>query len=322
MIMRRSSVAVCLAIILPALTGHDAWSQAARTIRIIVPYAPGGAPDILARLLGDEISRAHGLTVVTENRPGAGAVIGTEAVSRVTPDGNTLLITANAFVINPHLRKVNYDPITSFEPICHLVSVPALIVVNATSPYRTLTDLLEAARAKPGAVTLASPGPGTTFHIALEMLKRAAGVNITYVPYAATPPALNALLGDHVTSVFSDQASLGEQLRAGKVRALAAATKARIATLPDVPTVAESGFKDYEAEIWFGVVAPAHTPKATAFELAGWFAAALQASEVKPKLALQAFSPVARCSADFTAHLRKQYDDYGRVIREANIKAE
>jgi tripartite-type tricarboxylate transporter receptor subunit TctC len=272
--------------------------------------------------LGDEISRAHGPTVVTENRPGAGAVIATEAVSRVAPDGNTLLITANAFVINPHLRKVSYDPITSFEPICHLVSVPALIVVNATSPYRTLADVLDAARAKPGAVTMASPGPGTTFHIALEMLKRAAGVNITYVPYAATPPALNALLGDHVTSVFTDQASSGEQLRSGKVRALASATTTRIVTLPDVPTIAESGFKDFEAEIWFGVVAPAHTPKATTAELAGWFTAAMQAPEVKPKLALQSLSPVAKCGADFTAHLRKQFDDYGRVIREANIKAE
>jgi tripartite-type tricarboxylate transporter receptor subunit TctC len=322
MIAVRCLIVICFAIILPALAGHDAWSQAARTIRIIVPYAPGGAPDILARLLGDEISRAQGPTVVTENRPGAGAVIATEAVSRLPPDGNTLLITANAFVINPHLRKVSYDPITSFEPICHLVSVPALIVVNATSPHRTLTDLLDAARAKPGAVTMASPGPGTTFHIALEMLKRDAGVNITYVPYAATPPALNALLGDHVTSVFTDQASSGEQLRSGKVRALASATKTRIATMPEVPTIAESGFKDYEAEIWFGVVAPAHTPKATTTELAGWFTAAMQAPEVKPKLALQSLSPVAKCGADFTAHLRKQYDDYGRVIRAANIKAE
>jgi tripartite-type tricarboxylate transporter receptor subunit TctC len=318
----RCLAAICFVLIIPALAGHDARSQAARSIRIIVPYAAGGAPDILARLLGDEISRAHGPTVVTENRPGAGAVIATEAVSRLPPDGNTLLITANAFVINPHLRKVSYDPITSFEPICHLVSVPALVVVNATSPYRKLDDLLDAARAKPGAVTMASPGPGTTFHIALEMLKRDAGVNITYVPYAATPPALNALLGDHVTSVFTDLASSGEQLRSGKVRPLASATKTRIATMPEVPTFAESGFKDFEAEIWFGVVAPAHTPEEMTAELAGWFTAAMQAPGVRPKLALQALSPVAKCGADFTAHLRKQFDDYGRVIREANIRAE
>jgi len=304
------------------LPGQGAWSQAARTIKIIVPYAAGGAPDIVSRLLSEQISRAHGLTVVVENRPGAGSVVGTESVARAAPDGNTLLTTANAFVINPHLRKVNYDPLTSFEPVCHLVSVPSLIVVNATSRYRTFAELLDAARAKPGEVTLASPGPGTTFHIALETLKRAANVNITYVPYAATPPAVNALLGDHVTSVFSDYASLGAQLSSGKVRPLAAATRTRMDTLPDVPTVAEFGFKDYEAEIWFGMVAPAHTPKATTAELAGWFAAAMQSPEVKPKLALQALSPVAKCGAEFTAHLRKQYNDYGRVIREANIKAE
>jgi tripartite-type tricarboxylate transporter receptor subunit TctC len=313
---------VCLAIILLLPLQQGAWSQAARTIKIIVPYAAGGAPDIISRLLGEQISATHGLAVVVENRPGAGSVIGTEAVSRAAPDGNTLLTTANAFVINPHLRKVNYDPLTSFEPICHLVSVPALIVVNATSPYRTFAELLDAARAKPGEVTLASPGPGTTFHIALETLKRAANVNITYVPYAATPPAVNALLGDHVTSVFSDYASLGGQLNSGKVRPLAAATRTRIETLPHVPTVAEFGFKDYEADIWFGMVAPAHTPKETTAELASWLTAAMQRPEVKPKLALQALTPAAKCGTDFAAHLRKHYDDYGRVIRDSNIKAE
>jgi len=322
MIALRRLIAVCFVVLFPALAGDDAGSQTSRTIKIVVPYAPGGAPDILSRLLGEQISRSQGPSVVVENRPGAGSVIGTESVSRAPPDGNTLLTTANAFVINPHLRKVNYDPLISFEPICHLVSVAALIVVNATSPYRTFTDLLDAARARPGEVTLASPGPATTFHIALEMLKRAAGVSITYVPYAATPPALNALLGDHVASVFSDYASLGEQLRTGRVRPLATAARTRIEALPHVPTIAESGFKDFEAEIWFGMVAPAHTPTATTAELAGWFTAAMQASEVKPKLSVQALSPVAKCGADFAAHLRKQYDDYGRVIRESNIKAE
>src|SRR3954452_2691443 len=323
MIALRWLFAVCTITLLPALGGNDAWSQqTARTIRLVVPYAPGGAPDILARLVGEEISRAHGPTVVIENRPGAGAVIGTEGVARAAPDGNTLLITAPAFVINTHLHKVGYDPLTSFEPVCHLVSVPGLIVVNAGSPYRTLADLLNAARAKPGEVTLASPGPGTTFHIALEMLKRAAKVDITYVPYPATPPALNALLGEHVTSAFSDYASLKEQLKAGKVRALAAATRTRLEMLPEVPTVLEAGVMDLEAETSFGVVAPAHTPKAVADELARWFGAALQAPEVKPKLALQALTPSGKCRADFAAHLRKQYDDYGRVIAEANIKVE
>ena len=143
MIVLRCLLGLCLAIML--LPGQGAWSQAARTIKIIVPYAAGGAPDIVSRLLGEQISRAHGLAVVVENRPGAGSVVGTESVARAAPDGNTLLTTANAFVINPHLRKVNYDPLTSFEPVCHLVSVPSLIIVNATSRYRTFAELLAGA---------------------------------------------------------------------------------------------------------------------------------------------------------------------------------
>jgi tripartite-type tricarboxylate transporter receptor subunit TctC len=320
MIVVRCLLGLCVAIVL--LLGHGAWSQTSKTIRVIVPYPAGGAPDILARLLGEQISRAQGLTIVIENRPGGGAVVGTEAVSRAAPDGNTLLMTANAFVINPHLHKVNYDPRTSFEPICYLVSVPALIVVNATSPYRTLADLLDAARAKPGEVTIASPGPATTFHIALEIFKRAANINMTYVPYAGTPPALNALLGDHVTSLFADYASLGSQLTTGKVRVLASAARTRMEALPDVPTVAELGYKDYEAQIWFGVVAPAHTSPATTAQLIGWYTAALQAPEVKPKLAAQALTPAGKCGADFADHIRQQYEDYGRAIREAGIRAE
>ena len=172
MIVLRSSVAACFAIILLALTGHDAWSQTMRTIKIVVANAPGGVNDIPARLLAEQISRAQGPTVVVENRPGAGEVIGTKSVARAAPDGNTLLIAANPFVINPQLRKVNYDPLTSFEPICYLVNAPTVIVVNSASPYRTLAELLDATRAKPGELTLASIGPGSPFHLGFDILKR------------------------------------------------------------------------------------------------------------------------------------------------------
>ncbi|MBV8422540.1 MAG: tripartite tricarboxylate transporter substrate binding protein [Hyphomicrobiales bacterium] len=272
-------------------------------------------------MLAEEIGRA-GPMMVIENRLGAGSVIGTEAVSRAAADGNTLLMVGNSFVINPHLRKLNYDPLTSFEPICYLVRSPTVLVVNSASPYRTFADLAAAARAKPGALTLASSGPATSFHIAIEVLKRAADVNLTYVPYPGDPPAVNALLGGHVTSMFSNYATVMEQLNAGKLRALATGARARIEPLPEVPTFAESGYKDYEVENWFGIIAPAKTPKKTMSQLIDWYAAALQLSEIKARLAVQGLFPVAMCGADFAAHIRKQYDEYGRAIRAANIKAQ
>lgn len=303
------------------LSGHDAWSQT-RTIKIVVPYSPGDGPDFLARLLAEQIGRAQGLTTVIENRPGAGTVIGTESVSRAVPDGNTLLINTNAFVTSPHLRKVNYNPSTSFEPICHLVSTPALIVVNGASPYRTLSDLLDAARAKPGDLTLASAGPGGALHIASEMLKRAAKVDMTYVPYLGSSPAISALMGGHVISVFTDYGSVAEQLKAGALRALATGSRTRIEALPDVPTVGEAGYKDYEVDLWIGVIAPAKTPKQAVSQLADWFTAAMQVPEVKAKLVVQGLYPAASCGADFGALIRRQYDEYGRVFRELNIKAD
>jgi tripartite-type tricarboxylate transporter receptor subunit TctC len=311
-----------VAVMLVALSGHAASSQTTRTIKIVVPAAPGGGTDILARLLAEQIRRTQGSTMVVENRPGAGGVIGTEAASRAAPDGNTLLISPPAMVVTPHLRKVNYDPLTSFEPICYLVSFPGVIVVNSASPYRALAELLNVARTKPGHLTMASFGPATGAHIAVEMLKRAANVNITYVPYAGEAPAVNALLGEHVTSGLVTFAIVAEQLKADKLRALATASLTRIEPLPDVPTIAEAGYKDFDVANWVGLFAPAKTPKEAVSELAGWFIAAMQVPEVKANLAIQGLYPVGICGADFAAFLRKQYDDYGRYIRDANIKAE
>jgi tripartite-type tricarboxylate transporter receptor subunit TctC len=309
------------AAILVALSGYDAWSQT-RTIKLIVPSAAGGGADILARLLSDQINRAQGLAVVVENRPGAGNIIGTEAASRAAPDGNTLLINTPDFVINPQMRAAGYDPLTGFVPICYLARSPQLLVVNSASPNRTLADLLNAARAKPGELSLASAGPASSPHLAFETLKRAAGVNMIYVPYQGSGPAVNALLGGHVTSVLASYPNVVEQVRTGTLRALATASPTRIPELPDVPTIADSGFKDYESDIWFGVMAPAKTPSETVSQVAGWFTAALQAPEVKSKLAPQGLFAVGTCGAEFGAFIRKQYDDAGRAIREGNIKAQ
>jgi tripartite-type tricarboxylate transporter receptor subunit TctC len=319
---RFGKVVPVVLIILCALSGHGASAQTSSPIKIIVPSTPGGGSDVLARLLADQIGRSQGPTMVIENRPGASNTIGAEAVARAAPDGNTLLITTPEFVITPHLRKLNYEPLTSFEPICYLVRSPQAIVVNAASPYRTLADLLEAARSKPGELTLASAGPASSPHIAIEKLKRAAGVNITYVPYQGSGPAVNALMGEHLTAVFASYPNVVEPVRSGRLRALAIASLARIEQLPEAPTVIESGFKDYEADLWYGVVAPAKTPKEVLAQLAGWFTAAIQVPEIKSKLLAQGLFPVGTCGAGFSDFLRKQYDDYGVAIREANIKAQ
>jgi tripartite-type tricarboxylate transporter receptor subunit TctC len=308
--------------ILAAMTSQHAWSQTARTIKIIVPFTPGGGSNILARLMADQISRAQSPTIVVENRAGAGSAIGSEAVSRAAPDGNTLLINTPNLIIGPYVRKLNYDALKSFEPICHLVSSPALVVVNSASPYRVLADLLGAARASPGALTLASVGPATTLHIAFEKLRRVANFDMIYVPFGGTGPAVTALLGEHVTAALAEYPAVAGQLKTGKLRALATVSRTRIEALPEVPTVAESGYQGYEADLWWGVFAPAKTPKETVSQLAELFTAALQAPDAKAKLAAVGFYPAGICGADFAAYLAKQSDDYGRVIREANIKVE
>jgi tripartite-type tricarboxylate transporter receptor subunit TctC len=313
--------ATVMSVVAATFPSQEARGQTTRTIKIVVPLPAGGTADILARILGEQIGRAQGLTVLIENRPGAGAVIGTEAVSRAAPDGNTLLVAAPAFVISPHLRKLNYDPLTSFEPICYLTSTPTVLLVNGASPYRTLGDLLDAARANPGSLTLATV-PGSPPHLAFEMLKRAANVDMTSVPYPGGAPAVSALLGNHVTSAFLPYAGLEEQLKAGKLRSLASGSRTRSELLPDVPTIAESGYKGYEIEFWNGVLAPAKTPQETVSQLAGWFTAAMQVPDVKAKLIAQSLYPVGMCGDDFGALLRKQHDEFGRVIREANIKAD
>jgi tripartite-type tricarboxylate transporter receptor subunit TctC len=317
----RQGLIHAVAIALVAVCAPSALSQAARTIKIVVPAPAGGAGDVLARMLAEHVAQAHGQTITIENRPGAGTIIGTEAVAHAAPDGNTLLVTAPALLINPHLRKVNYDPLTGFEPICRLVSSPGVIVVNAASPYRTLGDLLDGARRNPGEVTFASAGPATTHHIGLEILKRVSGASFIYVPYSGGAPAINALLGGHVTAVLAEYAPLAEHVKAGKLRALATTAPARIAFMPDLPAAAET-FKGYEVDFWWGLFAPARTPKETVAQFSGWFAAALQGSNLKAKLVAQGFDPVATCGADFAALLRRQYEEYGRVIREARIKAD
>jgi tripartite-type tricarboxylate transporter receptor subunit TctC len=313
---------VLVAAALLAMPGIGAWSQGARTIRAVVPFPPGGPADAMARLLAEQIGSAGGPTMVVESHPGAGTEIGTEYVSRAVPDGYTLLIISPSFVVLPHLRKLKYDPLTDFTPICELAEFPPLVVVNSQSPYRTLADLIDAAHAQPGVLTLGTIGPATASQMAFEMLKRAANVDITFVPFTGYTPAIQAVLSNQITSALADLTTLQGQLQTGKLRALATTARRRAAPLPDVPSVAEFGYKDFAVEFFVGVVAPAGTPGKMISQLIAWFTAAMRSSQIEKKFAALGFFAGGECGFNFGAILRKQYDDYGRIIRDVSLKRE
>ena len=229
------------ALLLVALSGLPA-AQTARTLRLVVPFPPGGSADVLARQLSLQIGQNGGPTVVVENRPGGGTVIATDVVARAAPDGNTVLLMANSFVINASVRAtLPYDPLTSFAPVCLIVDSPQILVVNAASPFNTLADFVAAARANPGSVNYATVGPATTQHIAVEMFRRLAGIELTYVPYAGGGPAMTALIGGHVMAVLANPSEVMEQIVSGKVRALGVATRERFSLLPHVRRIKGDG---------------------------------------------------------------------------------
>jgi len=311
-----------LALVAAAAISDGAWSQAPRTIKFIVPNPPGGVADVLARLVADEIGRRQGQGFLIETRPGAAGDIGSEAVARAAPDGETLLINANPLVVNANLRKLNFDPLTDLVPICQLVRAPTALAVNAASPYRTLGALFDSARQQPGSLTMASIGPGSATHIAFEALKRAAKIEMTFVPYAGAAPAVTALLGGHVTSYLGNYSDVREQAAAGKLRVLATGGAMRTELLPDVPTIVEAGFPGVHMDLWFGIFAPGKTPDETQTRLAAMFSTTIRSDDLKSKLILQGLYPTGMCGAEFRNFVRSQYEDYRRIIREINFPTE
>ncbi len=309
------AAAVCLT------TGWGpARAQEQRTIKLMVPFQAGGGSDILGRLLADLISRKHGPTFVVENRPGAGTAIATEAVARAEPDGNTVLIVGNSFIINPLLRKRNYDSLTSFAPLCLLTRSPNVVVVHKASAHQALPDLINAVRVKPGEVTMAINGPSTSQQMAFEKLKRSTKIDMIAVTFSGGAPSVNALLGQHVAALVVNYPSASEVIASGNLRMLAITALKRNPLLPDIPTVGELGYPEIDEDVWFGIVTPAKTPAPVVSQLADWFGAAVKAPELTQKLSTLGFSVVGACGQDFASFLKAQQDAYDHIIREANIK--
>jgi tripartite-type tricarboxylate transporter receptor subunit TctC len=313
-------VSLTMLTLIGVLASSATLPQTARTIRLILPFPPGGPADVMARVVAQQIGASGGPSIVVESHPGAGSEIGTEYVSRAAADGNTLLVVSPSFVVLPHVRKLNYDPLTDFVPICKLATFPPLIVVNGDSPYHTLNEFIDAARARPSALTYGTIGPDTASQIAFEMLEQAAKVDITFVPFTGYTPAIQALMAHQVTAAQADLTTLQGQLQTGTLRALATTAAARVLVLPNVPTVIESGYKNVEAEFYVGVVAPAKTPKATIGQTIRQFSDAIQAPGIKAKFGSLGFVLGGQCGADFGGIIRKDYDNYGHTIREAHLQ--
>jgi len=293
-----------------------------RPVHIFVPYAAGGGVDILARTLGDVVSRHWGQTVVIENRPGAGGVVASQALATSQPDGYTLIVVASGHATNPFLYpKIPYDTFSDFAPISLLASSPNILLVRADSPFRTLSDMIAQARAKPGSLSFAHAGTGTSTHLAGELLKNLARIDINAIPYKGGAPAINDLLGGQIPMSFNNGPESVGQIEAGTVRALAVTTASRASFLPDVPSMAET-VPGYDTEVWWGLLGPAGMTRDLVEKISHDFVAALNTEAVKERLTKLGASPIGSSPQQFDAKIRADYRKWGPIIEAAGIKAE
>ena len=293
-----------------------------RPIRFIVPFPAGGPSDIISRVLTSKMAGILGQPVVVENRAGAGGLTGIAYVARSEPDGYTIAIApSSGLAMNVNLRDdMPFQPLKDLALITQIVSVPELLVVNEKVPAATLAELVALAKAQPGKLTFASTGAGGMPHMAMELLQLTAGIKLVHAPYTGAAPAVNDLLGGHVDLMFADVPVLLGAIQSGKVRALAIGSKVRLATLPSVPTTAELGFAQVEADNWYGLVAPAATPRPVLDRLTAAATAALHSADVKDKLAPQGVVAVGNPSAEFVAYVEREIERWGKLIKATGIK--
>ena len=293
-----------------------------KPVRIFVPYAAGGGVDILARTLGDVVSRQWGQTVIVENRPGAGGVVASQALVASPPDGYTLIVVASGHATNPFLYpKIPYDTFKDFAPISLLASSPNILLVRADSPFKTLGDVIAQARAKPGSLSFGHAGTGTSTHLAGELLKNLARIDLNAIPYKGGAPSINDLLGGQIPMSFNNGPESVGQLEAGTVRALAVTTASRAPFLPDVPSMAET-VPGYDTEVWWGLLGPAGMSPDLVAKLAHDFVAALNTEPVKERLAKLGAAPIGSSPEQFDARIRADYKKWGPIIEAAGMKAE
>jgi tripartite-type tricarboxylate transporter receptor subunit TctC len=290
-----------------------------KPIELVVPFVAGGTTDNIARLMAQRFTESWSQTVIVNNRPGAGSAIGTSAVAKAAPDGHTLLVTTFAFAANPALAKVPFDPIKDFAPVTELASLPMMLLVHPSVPAKNLKEFIALAKASPTGLDYASSGPGTSTHLAAEMFNTMAGVRLVHVPYKGNAEVYNALLGGHIKVHFSLVPSGIAHVRAGTLRVLAVTTEQRLPYLPDVPTVAESGFPAYEISSWQGVFAPAGTRPDVVTKINSELIELLKTPAMRERMAREGADPVGSSPQQFGARVASEVEKWAKVAKAAGL---
>jgi tripartite-type tricarboxylate transporter receptor subunit TctC len=322
--MKRRSFLLLAAALCALPMAAIAQGYPSRPIRFVVPYPPGGPLDIVARLLGQKVSESVKQPVIVENKPGAGGNIGADLVAKAPADGYTILMGAVAtHAINPTLySQIPYDPVRDFSPITQLASTPNVLVVNPSLPVSSVADLVAYAKAHPGKLNFGSGSTGSAGHLAGELFKSLAGVQMAHIPYKGAAPAMQDLIGGQIHLMFDNMASSLTQVRAGRVKALAVTTAKRSPLAPELPTVAESGLAGFDISTWFGVFAPAGTPREAIARLHAEFTRALTAPDVREKMINLGAEPVGNTPAEFARYIRAEAEKYARVIQASGAKVD
>ena len=322
-IIRRGILGAALAVVAAVTIGAQAQVWPSRPVKLVVGFTPGGGVDINARMLAGKLTEILGQTVVVENRPGAGTNIASEFVARSVPDGYTLLINTAALAINMSLYKnVPFDTLRDFAPASVFSESQNILLVNAAKPYRNAAELVAAARAKPGALSFSSAGSGSTQHLAGELFKLQTRTDIVHVPYKGSAPSLTALIAGDVDLIFINVPAVLPHIKAGRLRPLAAAGARRSDLLPDVPTLREAGINGVEVSVWYGVLAPAGTPREIVATLAAAITRAARSPEIRQKLIEQGAEPVGNSPEEFAALLKDEVARWREVVRVAGIRSE
>jgi tripartite-type tricarboxylate transporter receptor subunit TctC len=316
--------AVAAALALAPLAAQAQAPFPAKPITIIVPFSAGGTTDILARVVGQYMSKDLGQPVIVDNRAGAAGNIGAQIVARAAPDGYTLLMgTVGTHAINQSLyKKMPFDPIKDFAPLSRVALVPNLLVANPSQPYKTVKEMIAYAKANPGKITFASSGNGTSIHLSGELFQHMAGVEMQHIPYRGSAPAVTDLIGGQTAVMFDNMPSSIAYVKSGKLRALAVTTPKRSPALPDVPTIAEAGLPGYSATSWFGLLAPASTPAPVVGKLNASILKALADPEVKKKLAEQGAEPHGEKPEQFAEFIRSETAKWGKTVKQSGATAE